>query len=405
MVNIYDMLVIGGGPGGLSAGIYGSRSRLKTAVIEKGRSGGQAATTEELENYPGFFEGSKGPELMEKFTAHARYFGTEIIRGNIVDLELDGEVKKVVTSNGDQYFGRTVVLAPGSEPRTLHIRGEGRLRGKGVSYCATCDADFFEDLEVAVVGNGDAAIEEAIYLTRFAREVSVIVIHDEGKLDCNKASAEMAFKNQKLKWIWNSVVEEILGDELVEKIIIKNIKSGELFEKKTDGVFFFVGTVPKTEFLADIVELDEQGYIITNDLMETNIAGVYAVGDAREKYLRQVITAASDGAIAAVAAEKYLAEMESFREQVLEQNGLVALLFWAPQVEESIAAINKLEAAVQGSFIKIAKLDTYRSRKIAGLYNVKIIPTLLLFRNGVVYGRLEGEFSEAEIKALFEKEG
>ncbi|MCL2398106.1 MAG: thioredoxin-disulfide reductase [Defluviitaleaceae bacterium] len=303
---MYDILIVGAGPGGLTAGIYGSRARLKTAVIEKGRPGGQAATTMEMENYPGFFEHTSGPDVMDQFLAHAKRFGTEVIKGQVVDLELEGEVKKVTTRSGETYEAKTVVLSPGAQPRTLGVKGEGQLRGKGVSYCATCDADFFEDLDVVVVGNGDAAIEEAMYLTKFAESVTVIVIHDDGVLDCNKMSTEKAMSNPKIKWIWNSVLEEIMGEELCEGVKVKNIKSDEVTELDVNGVFVFIGSVPNTDFLQGKVEMDKNGYIITNDRMETNIPGVYAVGDARVKYLRQVVTAAADGAIAAVAVEKYL---------------------------------------------------------------------------------------------------
>ncbi len=401
MATIYDILVVGGGPGGLAAGIYGSRARLKTAILEKGRPGGQAATTMEMENYPGSFHETTGPGLMKQFADHASHFGTEILRGVVVDVDLSGPVKKVTTKSGEVYEAHSVVLAPGAEPRTLNIKGESKLRGKGVSYCATCDADFFEDLDVAVVGNGDAAIEEAMYLTRFANEVTVIVIHDEGTLDCNKASAEKAFQNPKLKWEWNSVLDEIVGDELVEKVVLKNVKTGELREKEVNGVFFFVGTVPKTEFLKGKVELNEQGYIVANEMMETNVPGVYAAGDARVKYLRQVITAAADGAIAAVAAEKYLDEMENFRHQVLDVRGRVLLAFWAPQVEESIAALATIERAIaKAGDVKLAKLDTYRNKKTSATYQVTKIPTVLLFENGVVKGRLDGSFSETDIATL-----
>ncbi len=402
MSTVYDILVVGGGPGGLAAGIYGSRARLKTAILEKGRPGGQAATTMEMENYPGSFHETTGPGLMQQFADHAAHFGTEILRGVAADVDLTGHVKKVFTKDGAVYEAHSVVFAPGAEPRTLNIKGEGKLRGKGVSYCATCDADFFEDLDVMVVGNGDAAIEEAMYLTKFANEVTVIVIHDEGTLDCNKASAEKAFQNPKMKWEWNSVLDEIVGDELVEKVILKNIKTGELREKETNGVFFFVGTVPKTDFLKGKIELDAQGYIVTNEMMETNVPGVYAAGDARVKYLRQVVTAASDGAIAAVAAEKYLDEMENFRRQVLDVQGHVLLAFWAPQVEESIAALALLEAAAEKTDVKLAKLDTSRNKKTAATYQITKIPTVLLFENGEVKGRLEGSFTGADIANLLQ---
>ena len=187
------------------------------------------------------------------------------------------------------------------------------LLGKGVSYCATCDADFFVELDVVVVGNGDAAIEEAMYLTKFAESVTIIVRRVEGDLRCNKTSAENAFANPKIKWVWSSVLDEIKGNGLVDSVVIRNVKTEELSVMETNGVFFFVGTVPKTDLLKGKVSLDEQGYIITNDLMETSVKGVYAAGDARVKYLRQVVTAASDGAIASFAAEKYLAEEEGLK--------------------------------------------------------------------------------------------
>jgi thioredoxin reductase (NADPH) len=406
MSQIYDILVVGGGPGGLTAGIYGSRSRLKTAVIVKGRPGGQAATTMEMENYPGFYEeGTTGPAIMNDFAEHAMRFGTEIINGLVTEVELDGPVKKVKTASGEEYQGHCVILAPGAEPRSLNITGEHKLRGKGVSYCATCDADFVEELDVCVVGNGDAAIEEAMYLTKFAESVTVIVIHDEGILDCNKASAEKAFKNKKLKWIWNSVLDEIVGDELVESVKIKNIKTNEISEIELNGVFFFVGTVPKTAFLEGKVKLNEQGYIVTNNLMETNVPGVYGVGDATEKYLRQVVTAAADGAIAAVAAEKYLTELETFRENVLQSPVPVLLSFWAPQVEASIAATALLEKAVEKHQGKIAltKLDTYRNQKTSLNYKVKEIPTVILFNKGEEISRIEGTFTDTDIEKLIQK--
>lgn len=398
----YDILVIGGGPGGLAAGIYGSRARLKTAILEKGRPGGQAATTMEMENYPGSFQEITGPGLMKQFADHAAHFGTEILRGVVTDVDLEGPVKRVTTKSGEVYEASSIILAPGAEPRTLGITGEGKLRGKGVSYCATCDADFFEDLDVVVVGNGDAAIEEAMYLTRFTNEVTVIVIHDEGTLDCNKASAEKAFDNPKLAWEWNSVLEEIVGDELVEKVILKDIRTGELREKEVNGVFFFVGTIPKTDFLKGKVELDAQGYIIANEMMETNVPGVYAAGDARAKYLRQVVTAAADGAIAAVAAEKYLDEMESFRHKVLDAATPVLLAFWAPQVEKSIAALGVLESVIgrTDGKVTLAKLDTYRNKKTSATYHVTEIPTVILFDQGEVKGRIDGDFTEADIEAL-----
>jgi thioredoxin reductase (NADPH) len=392
--NIWDVVIVGGGPAGLSAGIYAARSRLKALLIEKGRPGGQAATTEDMENYPGFGRGSTGPKLTKAMEEHAKDFGVEFMRAVVTDVDLKEEVKKIHTKSGEIIEGKTVILAPGAQPRTLGVKGEGAFRGKGVSYCATCDADFYEGLEVVVVGNGDAAIEEAIYLTKFAEKVTIIVIHDEGILDANKASQEKAFANKKIHFIWNSILEEIKGDGLVESVIIKNLKTGELTEMETQGVFFFVGTVPNTEFLKDKIELNQHGYIITTDKMETSVLGVYAAGDAREKYLRQVVTAAADGAIAAVAAEKYLAEEETFTSQVLKANEETVLVaFWSPMDETSIEAVSLLEKnMVQFDNVKLVKVDIYRNQLIASRYNVEEIPTVLIFKNGENVGRVSGEF-------------
>jgi thioredoxin reductase (NADPH) len=398
MSEVYDIIVVGGGPAGLAAGIYGSRSRLKTAILSKGKPGGQAATTQELENYPGFSRGTTGPALMDSMAQHASSFGTEILREEAVALDLEGEIKLITTRSKKEYRTRTVILAPGAEPRSLNIKGEHSLKGKGVSFCATCDADFFEDLDVVVVGNGDAAIEEAMYLTKFAETVTIIVIHDEGVLDCNKVSAERAFDNPKIKWIWNSVLDEIKGDGLVESVLVKNIKTGELTDLATNGVFFFVGSVPKTDLVKGKIELDAQGYIITNDLMETSLPGVYAAGDVRAKYLRQVITAASDGAIAAVAIEKYLAEEDSFKERVLEAPGLVMVVFWSPQNEASFEVISMLEQlAGQYQDLRLVKMDTYRNQRVAERYGVKEIPNVLFFRNGAEMARVAGQCSRADL--------
>ncbi|MEW6623826.1 MAG: thioredoxin-disulfide reductase [Bacillota bacterium] len=396
---VWDLLVVGGGPAGLTAGIYGARSRLKTMIVEKGRPGGQAATTEEMENYPGFGRGAKGPDIMKAMKEHAEDFGVVIKKEQIVDLDLTGELKKVITKKGDEYFARAVVLAPGAHPRSLGIKGERALVGKGVSYCATCDADFYEELEVVVVGNGDAAIEEAIYLTKFAEKVTIIVIHDEGILDANKASQEKAFANHKINFVWNSVLDEIKGDGMVESVVIKNLKTGELTEMETNGVFFFVGYTPNTDFLKDKVALNDHGYIIVNEKMETSVPGVYGAGDACEKYLRQVVTAAADGAIAAFAADKYLAEEEGFREQVLEADEPVLVAFWSPQNEKSIEFVSNLEQNLDEiGHVKLVKIDVYRNQLVANRYEVKEIPALLIINKGQLVGRLPGEFNVKTIK-------
>ncbi len=404
MADIYDIIIVGGGPGGLSAAIYGSRAKLRTLVIEKGKTGGQAATTWDMENYPGFFaagEGSTGltevtgPGLMEAFTSHAEHFGAQFVRNEVVSI--DAAAKTVTGKDGTVYHGRSIILSPGAVPRTLGVKGERALRGKGVSYCATCDADFFSELDIIVVGNGDAAIEEANYLTKFAESVTIIVIHDEGTLDAAPMLQERAYKNPKINFVWNSTIEEIKGDGIVESVVLKNIKTNELTEMETNGVFIYVGTIPQTSFLGDQVELDARGYIETDNCMETSAEGVFAVGDARVTPLRQVITAAADGAVAAVAAEKYLIEEEGFRDTVLMETRPVAVLFWTPMSQKCLAMMPMMEAAVQafGDSVKLWKLDTYRNQRVAKRYGVSANPTLLVFHNGEMVQLL----SEDEITA------
>ena len=305
MQDVYDIVVIGGGPAGLSAGLYGARSRAKTLILEKGKWGGQAATTEELENYPGSIEQPTGPEITARMKRQVEEFGAETKAETVTKLELDGKIKRVITDSAE-YQAKTVIIATGAKPRLLGCPGELELRGKGVSYCATCDADFFTDLRVVVVGGGDSAIQEAIYLTKFAEKVTVI--HRRDELRAAKSIQERAFANPKIDFIWDSVVTEIKGDGIVESVVVKNVKTNEIKEVQTDGVFMFVGYDPVSDLVKGLVDMDEKGYIITDENMSTSVEGVFAAGDVRVKSLRQVVTAASDGAIAAVRAEHYISE-------------------------------------------------------------------------------------------------
>ena len=313
MNNIYDVVILGAGPAGLAAGLYAGRSCLKTLIIEKGQDGGQIAITDEIENYPGqIVEGESGPSLIARMSEQAKKFGAERVSDVIKSVELEGSVKKLVGAKGE-YYGKTVILATGAFPRPIGCKNEGKFVGKGISFCATCDANFFEDFEVFVVGGGDSAVEEAMYLTKFARKVSII--HRRDELRAAKSIQEKAFKNPKMNFIWDTVVEEVDGDELLNKMILKNVKTGELTTYEADeedglfGLFGFIGMIPNSGLFEGIIDMD-RGYIKTDDNMHTNIEGVYAAGDIRVKSLRQVVTAAADGAIAAMQAEKYLAEME-----------------------------------------------------------------------------------------------
>jgi thioredoxin reductase (NADPH) len=276
---------------------------MKAVIVEKGKWGGQAATTEELENYPGSIEHPTGPKLMERMRAQAEAFGTEMLKDEVVGFDFSDKIKTVKLS-GSEIKTKTVIYATGAQPMLLGAPGELELRGKGVSYCATCDGEFFTELEVVVIGGGDAAVEEAIFLTRFAEKVTIIHRRDEFR--AAKSIIEKAKKNEKINVIWNTVVEEIYGDGIVEGVRLKNVKTGETTNFRTDGVFVFVGTRPITEVIKGHVDMDPKGYIMADEEMKTSVEGVFAAGDVRIKSLRQVITACADGAIAAVNAEKYI---------------------------------------------------------------------------------------------------
>jgi thioredoxin reductase (NADPH) len=313
MSKIYDVIIIGAGPAGLAAGLYAGRARLSTLIIEKGQDGGQIAITDEIQNYPGqTVEGESGPSLIARMTEQCVKFGVDRAKDTINGMDLQGDVK-VLRSAKAEYQARTVIIATGAFPRPIGCKGEKEFMGKGVSYCATCDANFFEDMEVYVVGGGDSAVEEAMYLTKFARKVTVI--HRRDELRAAKSIQERAFKNDKLFFMWDSVVTELNGDGLLSSMTVKNVKTGELTTYEADeddgmfGVFGFIGTLPCTGIFADTgLALNEAGYIPTDEDMHTNIPGVFAAGDVRVKSLRQVVTAAADGAIAATQAEKYINE-------------------------------------------------------------------------------------------------
>ncbi len=303
MEHIYDTIIIGGGPAGLSAGLYASRSRMDTLIIERAKFGGQATTTDELENYPGSIEECTGTSLSKRMKHQAEEFGTQFVKEEVVEVELEGDIK-VIKCKKETYKAKTIIIATGAYPRLGGFKNEIELRGKGVSYCATCDADFFTDLDIAVLGGGDSAITEAIYLAKFGETVTVI--HRRDELRAAKSLQEKAFNNPKIKFVWDTVVEEAKGEEILEGLVLKNVKTGEVSDLKVDGCFVFVGYLPISELFKGKITMNERGDIITDEEMRTNIPGVYAAGDIREKLLRQVITAAADGAIAATHAEHYI---------------------------------------------------------------------------------------------------
>jgi len=299
----YEVIIIGGGPGGLTAGLYTSRARLSTLLIESALFGGQMTTTELIENYPGFPQGITGDELSRLMEEQAKRFGMETVTQEVVRVSLERDIK-VVETHESTYRCEVLIISTGTEYRKLGIPGEKEFAGKGISYCATCDGAFFQDSRIVVVGGGDSALTEALFLTKFVKELTVV--HRRDALRGTKIYQERAFANPKVKFLWNSIVQEIKGDSVVRSIVVKNVKTGEVKEFETDGAFLFVGMVPRTQFIKGVVQMDDGGYILTNEDCETNVKGIFAAGDCRKRLLRQIATAVGDGATAAFAAEKYL---------------------------------------------------------------------------------------------------
>ncbi len=303
--DIYEVIIIGGGPAGLTAGLYSSRSGLTGILIDKGIFGGQITYAEHVENFTGFPDGISGQELGEKMHQQARKHGLKTIPAEVTGLEIQGSLKIVKTTDGN-FTGKTVILAGGAVRRKLGVEGESRLTGRGVSYCAVCDGTFFRDQKVVVVGGGDTAITEALHLTKFASGITII--HRRDQLRAAHILQERVRSESKIDFLWDTTVLAIEGRNNVERIKLLNIKTGQSSIMEVSGVFISVGTNPDTDYLRGILPLDESGYIITNEKMETPIPGVFAAGDIRHNSARQAITAAGDGATAAVYAQKYLTE-------------------------------------------------------------------------------------------------
>lgn len=355
-MEIYDVIIIGEGPAGMASGIYAGRSQLKTLILEKSKAGGRAESTREIVNYPGV-PNTTGPILTNTMCEQAKSFGVETKTETVKSVDFSLPIKKVITRR-NEYFAKTVIIASGTSPRILGIPGEKEFSGRGVAYCATCDGEFFKDQEIAVLGSGDQAIEESIYLTKFVKKVTVIVLHEEGVLDCNKVSAEKARKNPKINFIYNSTLKEILGKDEVDSINIENINTKEITNLKVKGIFMFVGMSPNTSFLNNLLE-NFKGWLITNDRMETNISGVYAVGDVRKKELRQVVTSVSDGAIAAVNAGRYIDEINSLKDLTKE-----SIVFYDSSDEVSLNNMQTVENA--------EKFDILFHKSLADSLNIKL---------------------------------
>lgn len=358
--DIYDLLILGGGCAGLTAGIYAGRAKLKAAVVEKQGAGGQAAITDEIANYPGFKKIS-GTELAERMLEQATSFGTEFIQQDVVNLKLTQEIKEVETSSG-VLRSRAVILATGAEPKKLGFPGEEEFRGRGIGYCATCDGFFFEGKDIFVIGGGYSAAEEALYLTRFGKKVTVVV--RKGAFKCAKSISDKVLSHPKIEVMFHTEIAEAYGDTVLRGAVFKNNQTGESFEYKaakedeTFGIFVFIGYQPSTELYQGQVALDEAGHVLTNERMETNLSGVYAAGDLRPKLLRQLVTATSDGAIAATQVEKYITEYKERHGIREEKSRDVSEQKEADSVDEPAIISQELRSQVQTVFDKLER-ETY----------------------------------------------
>jgi thioredoxin reductase (NADPH) len=303
---IYDVIIAGAGPAGMTAALYTSRAKMSTLMIEKAMPGGQMTKTEEIENYSGF-ETILGPDLSNKMFDHSKKFGTEYVRGEISEIK-DGFPYKTVAVDGHEYQAKSVIIATGAQYRHLGVPGEKELAGFGVSYCAVCDGAFFEEQEIVVVGGGDSAVEEAIFLTRFASKVTIV--HRRDELRAQKIIQNRAFENPKISFIWNSTVEEIVGDGMVSGVRIKNVKTGQEQEYPCNGVFIYIGMNPNSEAIMNLGVTNENGYVDVNEKMKTRVDGIFSAGDVNEKMLRHVITATGDGSVAALSAQHYVENLE-----------------------------------------------------------------------------------------------
>ncbi len=301
---LYDCVIVGGGPAGLTAGLYCARAKLNTLLFEKGTLGGQIAITDLVENYPGFPEGISGKELTKRFKEQAERFGLHIVRKEVIRLEKVGKEIFLHLRSGELIRSKTVILTVGSNPRRLGVPGEEEFLNRGVSYCATCDGALFEGVPIAVVGGGDSATQESLFLTRFASKV--YLIHRRDQLRAQKHLQEKVFSNPKISFIPNKVVEEIRGGDFVESLLLRDTKDGTLSELPVEGVFIFIGLEPNTAFLKGTVELDDKGYIITDEKMRTSVEGVFAAGDCRSGATGQVAVAVGEGCVAAIEAERYI---------------------------------------------------------------------------------------------------
>lgn len=391
----YDVVIIGGGAAGLTAGIYSGRARLKTIIIEKSLVGGLATYTNEIENYPGFPEGTTGLGLMELFQKQAKKFGVKFKGTDVKSVDLEGPVKTVETFR-TTYRAKTVIVASGGRPRITNAENEQQfLFDKGISFCATCDAAANTDKEVLVIGSGDAAIEEGMFLTKFAKKVYVSVMHDNGKMDCNEIAKAEALENPKMEFIWNTVAKRFEGtDERLTTVVLKDLRNGEEVKVPVDTCFEFIGYIPNTEIFKGIIDMTDRGYVLVNEKMETNIEGVFSCGDVTEKFLKQVSTAVGDGAVAGYAAERYIAESAQYNSQILAKDHFVYVYDAScPNCRNLLQQIEAIENVTEGR-ISFCKVDVYKSKGLSDRMGITDFPSVAVVKSGEIVSVVTDDFSQ-----------
>ena len=394
----HELVIIGAGPAGMSAAIYGRRAGLDVLVLERKATGGQINITDDIENYPGVAHAT-GPEVGDLLKNHALKFNTEFRMIDDSKVELRGDKKIVIARKNGQNTeieAEAIIVATGAHFRRLGCEGEAEHIGQGVSFCAVCDGAFFEDLEVAVVGGGNTAVEEGGYLTKFASKVYIIHRRDEFRAD--RAAIAQALANPKIEPVYNTVVEKIEGDGMVENLVLKNVRTGEISNLPVSGVFMFVGQEPDDDCVRGLVKAEKGGWIITNDHMETSVEGIFAAGDVRSKYLRQVITAAADGAVAAMAASSYINEQLHLRSTLLEPDEVKAF-FYSSIDQAQVALSNAVEKTAKAKGVKVPMIDGYRNARMTEkLALTDKMPAMATIKKGVV-DKVVTLKSESEIES------